>query len=284
MTLPASYSLNFRGQLMDLSKPRIMGILNLTPDSFSDGGQFMTETAAMTQVEAMLTEGADIIDIGGASSRPGAQLLTPTEEIGRIKRVVAQVLNLFPETIISIDTFWSEVAEQMLDMGVHMINDISAGEMDPKMMTVVSRYRVPYAMMHMKGTPQTMQQLAQYDNVVEEVWQFLVGKINEAREAGIIDLVVDPGFGFGKKGPHNYQLLTQLNQFSVLDVPMLVGLSRKSLLYKLFDQKPSEVLDLNGILHFKALENGANILRVHDIAAAVRVQKLFSHIQTYGTL
>lgn len=269
---------------MDLRQPKVMGILNLTPDSFSDGGKFVEHSAALAHVEQMLIEGADIIDVGGASSRPGARLLTPKEELGRIQEVVASILQAFPSAIVSIDTFWSEVAAHMLDIGVHMINDISAGEMDPEILKVVARYQVPYVAMHMKGTPQTMQQEAQYDHVVEEVWQYLVQKINQAREAGINDVVIDPGFGFGKKGTHNYQLLSNLDHFQLLDVPMLVGLSRKSMLYKLFGQQPSEVLDLNGILHFKALEHGANILRVHDVAAAVRVCKLYSHIASHGTL
>jgi dihydropteroate synthase len=256
-----------------------MGILNLTPDSFSDGGRYLELDAALAQTERMLEEGATFIDMGGYSSRPGADHVSEAEELRRLEQVVAQVIQRFPEALVSIDTFRSGVAAAMLDLGAHLINDISAGELDPNMMTTVAKYPAPYIMMHMKGTPQTMQQQARYQDVVEEVWGFLVAKVNEARKAGIRDLIVDPGFGFGKKWKHNYQLLHRLDQLGRLGLPVLVGISRKSMLYRLLDTEPTDVLPQSTALHFKALEQGANILRVHDVKDAVRVCKLYRYYQ-----
>lgn len=273
------YSLNCRGHLLDLSAPQVMGILNLTPDSFSDGGQFNEMDRALLQVEKMLTEGASIIDIGGYSSRPGADDISPEQELKRIEATTVAIMKRFPEAIISIDTFRALVAKRMLEAGVHIINDISAGDLDPEMMRVVADFQVPYIMMHMKGNPRTMQSRARYEDVVEEVWMYFVQKINEARSHGIRDLLIDPGFGFGKKWQHNYQLLKRLNHFQQLQLPVLAGVSRKSMLYKLLGTTPDQVLPHTTALHLKALEQGANILRVHDVKEAVDICKIYTFMR-----
>lgn len=285
------HSLNLRGELLTLEKPLVMGILNVTPDSFSDGGKYLDLSSALLQAEKMLEEGARIIDIGGYSSRPGAIHISVAEEIARIKEVVRAILREFPEAYVSIDTFRGEVAREMLDLGAHIINDISAGQdIDPEpgaisMFEVLREHPdVPYIMMHMQGTPRTMQQNPTYEDIVEEVWHYFIKKINQARDAGIRDLIIDPGFGFGKSILHNYQLLGGLSQLSELGLPMLVGLSRKSMLYKLFDTHPEDVLELASVLHFKALEMGASLLRVHDVRAAARTVELFQYFIKNGII
>lgn len=273
------YSLNCRGRLLDLSEAKVMGILNLTPDSFSDGGQFNDQDRALFQTEKMLQEGASIIDIGGYSSRPGAQDITHEQELERIEATTIAILQRFPEAIISIDTFRSSVAKRMLEIGIHIINDISAGDLDSQMMPTVASFQVPYIMMHMKGNPQTMQSNASYNDVVEEVWAYFVLKIDEARSFGITDLVIDPGFGFGKKWEHNYQLLKRLAHFQQLQLPVLAGVSRKSMLYKLLQTTPDEVLPYATALHLKALEQGAKILRAHDVKEAVDICKIYTFMR-----
>ena len=277
-------SLNCRGKLLTLDRPRIMGILNLTPDSFSDGGQYNKDATALARVEQMLTEGAEIIDIGGYSSRPFAPEVSEQEELDRIYGITQQILTQYPEALISIDTYRPGVAQQMLDLGVHIINDISAGtamgEGQASMMEVVSSYcNAPYIMMHMQGTPRTMQVNPSYENVVEEIWDFFVEKIGLAREAGIKDVVIDPGFGFGKKIEHNYLIWGKLAELMRLELPMLVGVSRKSMMYKLFNTTPDDVVDLTGILHFRSLEAGASLLRVHDVKEARRVVDLYQYLR-----
>jgi dihydropteroate synthase len=256
-----------------------MGILNLTPDSFSDGGRYNSMNQALIQAEKMLSEGAKILDIGGYSSRPGAKDISPEEELNRIESISIAILERFPEAIISIDTFRSAVAKRMLEVGVHMINDISAGDLDPKMMQTVADFQVPYIMMHMKGNPQTMQSNALYEDVVEEVWAYLIAKIDKARSLRIKDLVIDPGFGFGKKWTHNYQLLKRMAHFQQLNLPILAGVSRKSMLYKLLGTTPDQVLPYTTALHLKALEQGANILRVHDVEEAVNICKIYTFMR-----
>lgn len=272
--LPKRLTLNCRGRLLNLNEPLVMGILNLTPDSFSDGGQYNNLEMAVEHAGKMLAEGATILDLGGYSSRPGADDISVDEELSRIREIAVEIMDRFPSAFISIDTFRSEVARQMLDLGVHMINDISAGTLDPEMMSVVAGYDAPYMLMHMRGTPQTMQGMAQYENLTTEVWDHLVQRVQLARKAGITDIVIDPGFGFGKTIDHNYELFRNLDKFNLLGLPLLVGVSRKSMLYRPFGTVPTDTLELSSALHLKALESGANILRVHDVAPAVRILRL----------
>jgi dihydropteroate synthase len=283
LTVPEHITLNCRGRLLVLDRPVVMGILNLTPDSFSDGGQFNTEKQALQRVEDMLKDGATIIDVGGYSSRPGAVDISPEEELGRVQTIVGQILRQFPEAIVSIDTFRASVAGPLLDLGVHIVNDISAGLLDPEMLPLVGRHRVPYVLMHMQGRPQTMQVAPKYGDVVSEVAQFFVERIRAARMARIQDIVLDPGFGFGKTLDHNWELFRNLGQFKVYGLPILIGISRKSMVYRLFDTQAHDVLELTTALHLKALEMGARILRVHDVRPALRAVQLHHYLQ-HGSL
>ncbi|MEL6252050.1 MAG: dihydropteroate synthase [Bacteroidota bacterium] len=280
-----SFSLNCRGRLLDLHRPKIMGILNLTPDSFSDGGSYDSDQAAIDRVGEMLELGASIIDVGGYSSRPFADEVSSEEELDRIYKACEAILKHFPETILSIDTFRTSVAKSLLDLGAHIINDISAANLDPAMMELVAAYAdVPYIMMHMQGEPRTMQKAPQYKDLIPDIQDFFVGKIQAAREAGIKDIVLDPGFGFGKSQEHNYQLLYGFDKFQLFDLPLLCGLSRKSMMYKFFDTHPGDVLEITTALHLKTLELGANIIRVHDIREANRIVQLFSYLQDHGII
>lgn len=267
--------LNCNGQLLSLESPKVMGILNLTPDSFSDGGKYNQEKAALQRVEEMLIQGADIIDIGGYSSRPGSVHVSEAEELERIYHITQQILQYFPKTIVSIDTFRAGIAKKVLDLGVGMINDISGGGFDNNMMQVVASYNVPFIIMHIKDTPQNMQIFPFYENIITEIWGYLREKISFAQVLGIKDIVIDVGFGFGKTLAHNYQLINQLSTFQILDKPILVGISRKSMIYKPLDLKANEVLPYTVALHLKCLENGAKILRVHDVQEAKNIIKLF---------
>ncbi|MEO0471535.1 MAG: dihydropteroate synthase [Bacteroidota bacterium] len=268
-----------------MSTPRLLGILNITPDSFSDGGLFWEKNAALDRVGQMLEEGADIIDIGAYSSRPNAIDISVQEETERLMRVVPSILDQYPDAIISIDTFRAEVAERMLEAGAHLINDISGGELDLAMWPTIARWPdVPYILMHMKGHPQNMQTLAQYDSVIDEVQTYFVQKINAIRQTGIKDVIIDPGFGFGKKISHNYQLLAELERLILLDLPLLVGISRKSMLYKVFNTDPAATIPAASALHFQALQRGAHFLRVHDVAAAKQVVDLFAYMKKHGAV
>lgn len=276
--------------MLPLDRPQIMGILNLTPDSFSDGGKYLAHDAALSHVEQMLEEGADMIDIGGYSSRPYADFVSATEERNRIETIIASILERFPSAILSLDTYRPSVAKPMLDLGVHIINDISAGsgmgeEGEAQMMELIASYEdVPYVCMHMQGNPSTMQDRPDYQDVNEEVWDFFVKKIGHARSLGIKDFILDPGFGFGKTLLHNYQLLANLDRFTLLDVPILVGISRKSMLYKLLQTSPDQVLEAASALHLKCLESGAHILRTHDIKAARHIRQLFTYLGQHGII
>jgi len=290
-TLTPTYSLNCRGRLLSLDKPAVMGILNLTPDSFSDGGKYTLKDAALKQAEVMLEEGAAILDIGGYSSRPGATHISVDEELKRIAETTRAIMDRFPEALISLDTFRGRVAKEMIDLGVHMINDISGGrslygdEQEMPMIEVLkAQPDVPYIMMHMQGNPKNMQDNPTYEDVVEEIWDYFIERINYAKEGGIRDIVLDPGFGFGKSLLHNYQILAGLDQLSELDLPLMVGVSRKSMLYKLFDTDPRDVVELSSILHFKALESGASLLRTHDVKEAVRTVELFQYLMENGII
>lgn len=280
-----SFSLNCRGHLLDLKRPQIMGILNLTPDSFSDGGSYDSDQAAIDRVGEMLELGARIIDVGGYSSRPFADEVSSQGELDRIYKVCESILKHFPDTLLSIDTFRTSVAKPLLDLGAHIINDISAANLDPEMMELVAAYGdVPYIMMHMQGEPRSMQKDPQYKDLIPDIQDFFVEKIRAAREAGIKDLVLDPGFGFGKRQEHNYQLLYELEKFQLFELPLLCGISRKSMMYKFFDTDSGDVLEITTALHLKALELGANIIRVHDIREANRIVQLFSYLQDHGII
>ncbi|MEM9722926.1 MAG: dihydropteroate synthase [Bacteroidota bacterium] len=278
------FSLNCRGRILSLDHPKIMGVLNLTPDSFSDGGKYQGLHAALKHTENMLEAGADIIDIGGYSSRPFADNISAEEELRRIETITEEILHRFPEAFVSIDTFRSFVAQRMLEKGVHIINDISSGNIDENMLETVSNFQAPYIAMHMQGTPQNMQTNPQYKNVGDEVWDFFVEKIREIRAKGIKDIILDPGFGFGKKLLHNYQLLGSLSRFRSFELPILVGISRKSMLYKLLDTTPHETREAAAALHFQALTYGAAIIRVHEVEGARQVVDLFRYMKSNGII
>ncbi len=269
-------TINCLGKLIDLTTPKVMGILNITPNSFYDGGQYVTEKSILNQVEKMLLEGAAFIDLGAYSSKPNAALVSEEEEIERLLPVIKSVLKHFPDTLLSIDTFRSEVAKVSLDLGAAMINDIAAGNLDEKMFETIAKYQVPYVMMHMKGTPQTMTLLTQYDNIVKEMLFYFSEKITTARSFGINDLVVDPGFGFAKTLEQNYEVLQHLELFQNLELPILVGVSRKSMVYKILETNAEDALNGTTVLNTIALTKGANILRVHDVKEAVEAAKLFT--------
>ncbi|MFN0204143.1 MAG: dihydropteroate synthase [Bacteroidia bacterium] len=257
-----------------------MGILNVTPDSFSDGGCYNTVSSALKQVEKMVNEGASIIDIGGYSTRPGAEDIAIEAEINRLYPTVEAILYHFPQIILSIDTFRSKVAKTMLDLGAHIINDISGGSLDEQMYETVAAYQAPYILMHIQGTPQTMQHNPHYTCIFDEIWAYFVEKLQKARLVGVRDIVLDVGFGFGKTLKHNYVLFQKMGDFQHFHLPILTGVSRKSMLYKLVDKKPTEVLPLSSALHLKALEAGTRLLRTHDVKEAVDIIKLYETMKS----
>lgn len=271
-------TINCKGKLIDLSSPKVMGILNLTPDSFYDGGKYRNEKEVLLQVETMLNDGATFIDVGAYSSRPGAQHISEKEELQRSVPIVKKITHYFPEALLSIDTFRSVVAEACIKEGGAIINDISASEMDSEMMTTVARLQVPYIMMHMQGTPQSMQLKPVYNNVTQDVLQYFSEKIAHARSFGINDLIIDPGFGFGKTTQHNFQLLNNLELFKHLNLPILAGLSRKSMIYKTLKTDSHNALNGTTTLNTLALYKGASILRVHDVKEAVECVKLLNNL------
>lgn len=256
-----------------------MGVLNVTPDSFFDGGRFMTETSILEQAGKMLSEGADFIDVGGYSSRPGASDIPPEEEKDRAVKAISLILKNFPGTAISIDTFRSTVAEAAVDAGASMINDIAGGNLDPEMFKTVARLKVPYLLMHMKGNPQTMRNQTGYTDLLKEMLDYFHRKIHLLRQADVKDILVDPGFGFSKTVEQNFQILQCLEKFSILGRPILVGLSRKSMVWKTLGVKPTGALNGTTALHTMALLKGADILRVHDVREAREVIKLFTSLQ-----
>lgn len=267
-------TINCNGNLIDLSTPKIMGIVNITPDSFFDGGNYNTVDLALKQVEKHLSEGASFIDIGGYSSRPNAIHIDTAEELRRVLPVVKEIRIQFPEAVISVDTFRSEVAEKVIENGASLINDISAGEMDAKMLETIASLQVPYIAMHMKGTPQTMQKNPVYRNVVKDLIYYFSKKIDTINTLGINDIVLDVGFGFGKTVEDNFKLLNSLDLFKLFKIPILVGLSRKSMLYKPLEISASQSLNATTVAHTVALQNGANILRVHDVKEALECVKV----------
>ena len=267
--------INVNGHLLDLSVPQVMGILNVTPDSFYAGSRMQTEEAIARRTEQIVAEGASIIDIGAYSSRPNAEDVSPAEEMKRLRAGLEIVRRVQPDAVISVDTFRADVARMCVEeYGVAIINDIAAGEMDKDMFATVARLGVPYIMMHMQGTPQSMQQHPHYDNLLREVFLYFARKVQQLRDLGVKDIVLDPGFGFGKTLEHNYELLAHLEEFRVFGLPLLVGVSRKSMIFRLLGTTPQEALNGTSVLHTLCLAKGADILRVHDVREAVEAVKI----------
>lgn len=258
--------------------PRVMGILNVTPDSFHDGKKYMNPESALRQAKKMLDDGADIIDVGGYSSRPGAADISEEEEASRVMPVIKLILEQYPETILSIDTFRASIAQQAVDSGASMINDISGGGLDVKMFETVAALKVPYVVMHMRGTPQTMSGLTEYKNIIQDITHYFQHKIFALRDLGVKDIILDPGFGFAKSVDHNFELLQGLHHFRMLGVPILAGLSRKSMIWRTLGGNAQEALTGTIALNTLALTQGASILRVHDVREAVECIKLLSHL------
>ncbi|HKJ05984.1 MAG TPA: dihydropteroate synthase [Flavobacteriaceae bacterium] len=271
-------SINCKGNLIDFTTPKVMGILNVTPDSFFDGGKFQNEKSILLHVENMLSEGATFIDVGAYSSRPGAKHISEKEELDRILPIVTLLVKKFPEILLSIDTFRSEIAKQCIEAGACLINDIAAGSMDENMFKTVAKLQVPYILMHMQGTPQNMQANPTYKNVTTEVIYYFSEKLAKLRALGVNDLIIDVGFGFGKTTAHNFELLKNLSFFKSLDVPILAGLSRKSMLYKTLNNTQNEALNATTSANTIALLKGANILRVHDVKEAVEAIKIVNQL------
>jgi dihydropteroate synthase len=272
-------TINCKGQLIDLITPKVMGILNVTPNSFFDGGKYKNGSDMLSQVEKMLEEGATFVDIGAYSSKPNAEFVPEAEELQRIVPIVQLILEHFPETLISIDTFRSEVAKVCIENGAAIINDISAGNLDTKMMETIAKYNVPYIMMHLRGTPQTMQSMTNYENIVKEILFYFSERIAKARSFGINDLIIDPGFGFAKTLEQNYEVLQKLELFEILELPLLAGFSRKSMIYKTLHSTAEEALNGTSVLNTIALTKGAKILRVHDVKEAMECVSLFNKMK-----
>ncbi len=271
-------SLNCKGQLIDLSTPKVMGILNITPDSFYDGGQFKDSKSILLQTEKLISEGATFVDVGAYSSRPGANFVSENEELHRIIPVVELILKHFPKTLISIDSFRANVIRECVNAGAVISNDISAGHLDDQMMKTIGELGIPYIMMHMRGTPQTMQNLTHYDHLVTEIFSYFSERVQLAKQHKIMDVVIDPGFGFAKTLSQNYELLGKLEFFQNLNCPILCGVSRKSMIYKTLNCLPKEALNGTTALNMVALMNGTNILRVHDVKEALECVKLFNQL------
>ncbi|WP_375253422.1 dihydropteroate synthase [Dokdonia donghaensis] len=267
-------TINCNGKLIDLTTPKVMGILNLTPDSFYDGGKYGDIDAAISQVEVMLSDGATFIDVGAYSSRPGATDISVEEEERRLIPVVRQLVTTFPEIVISVDTFRASVAKKAIEAGAAIVNDISAGMLDDDMMAVVGALQVPYIMMHMRGTPQTMKQLTTYDNLLKEVMYYFSERVAVAKSHKINDLVIDPGFGFAKTTAQSFELLNNLDLFKAFEMPVLAGVSRKSMIYKTLDVTADNALNGTTVLNTVAISKGARILRVHDVKEAMEVISL----------
>ena len=273
-TLSSKY-INVNGSLLDLSVPCVMGILNITPDSFYAGSRMQTEAEIAARAQQIVNEGAGIIDIGAYSSRPNAENVSPREEMERLRMGLEILRKTQPGAVISVDTFRADVARMCVEeYGVAIINDIAAGEMDTDMFRTVAELNVPYIMMHMQGTPQNMQQHPHYDNLLKEVFLFFAQKVQQLRDLGMKDIILDPGFGFGKTVEHNYELLAHLEEFRVFELPLLVGVSRKSMIYRLLGNTPQDALNGTTVLDTICLLKGADILRVHDVREAVETVKI----------
>ena len=268
------------GKIVDFSQPKVMGILNLTPDSFFEGSRFQTEKELLLAAEKMLNEGADFLDLGAYSSRPGATDISPEEEEKRLIPSLQQLVKTFPEALISIDTFRSKIAEKAVENGAHLINDISGGNRDPELFETIGRLKVPYILMHMKGTPQNMATQNQYENMIQEICNYFSEKIESLKKAGVSDIILDPGFGFAKNIAQNFELLKHLNSFEFLGLPILVGLSRKSMIWKSLNIPPEQALNGTTVLNTLALQAGASILRVHDVKEAKECIQLSSFLNS----
>lgn len=268
-----STAINIKGSLLDIAQPIVMGILNITPDSFYDGGKH-NKGQHLHQAEKMLSQGATILDIGGMSSRPGAKIIDTTSEKKRVIPVIRDIIQHFPETVLSIDTVYSETVRAAIGEGAGIINDISAGAIDANMYPTVAEFGVPYVLMHMKGTPENMQQQTKYDDVVIEILDFFIREIALLRDAGVKDIIIDLGFGFGKNIAQNYEILRRMNEFKILELPILTGVSRKSMIYKQLNTTPEHALNGTTALQMIALEKGTKILRVHDVKEAMECVQL----------
>ena len=267
-------TLNCKGKLIDLNEPKVMGILNITPDSFYDKSRFSTNNDLLKRTESMLSEGATFIDVGAYSSRPGAEFVSEEEERKRLIPALEIILKEFPEVLLSIDTFRSNIARETIDLGASMINDISGGDMDPEMFDVVVNKQVPYILMHMRGNPQTMSNLNNYDHLIVDIISELQVKVNDLEKRGLNDIIIDPGLGFAKDLLQNYEIVKELNSFKCIDHPLLIGASRKSMIYKLLECEPHNALIGTTVVHTACLLNGASILRVHDVKEAIEAIKI----------
>lgn len=272
-------TLNAGGRLIDLSRPKVMGIINLTPDSFYAGSRRQGIDAAIQQAQTMLNEGADFLDLGAYSSRPGADDISVQDETDRLLPVVEEIVKIFPDAILSIDTFRSQVADAAIKAGAHIINDISGGQADEEMFPAVARLQVPYILMHMKGNPKTMNQLAVYEDVFAEVYDYFAERYYQLRQLGVHDVILDPGFGFAKKPEHGYELMSRLQDFAMLGLPVLAGISRKKMIYGSLGITADEALNGTTALNTIALTKGADILRVHDVKEAVQAVKIWELCQ-----
>lgn len=279
MLFSRNFSLNMGGQLLNLGTPAVMGIINATPDSFFEGSRVPESGHAVEVARKMVAEGAKILDVGAVSTRPGAREISESEEMDRLTPVLEALRQEFPDVYISVDTWRSGVAKTMTDrFGIQMINDVTAGQKDPQMFSTIAQLDLAYVMMHMQGTPETMQEAPLYANVVDDLIQFFGERIFKLKKLGVNDIVVDPGFGFGKNMEQNFQLLREFDAFTILELPIMAGLSRKSMIYKTLESKPSEALTGTTAAHMAALLGGASILRVHDVKEAVETIKIFDKI------
>lgn len=277
-------SVNIGGKLLQLDTPIVMGIVNITPDSFYSGSRKETLNDAIKQAEQILEDGGTIIDIGGQSTAPTSSMLDASEELKRISPIIREIRKTFPNAILSIDTFYSEVAKAAVEeFGVNIINDISGGQIDEKMLETVAKLNVPYILMHMRGTPQTMQQLTNYNNLLKDIFYYFSQKVSQLNQLGANDIIIDPGFGFSKTVEQNYKLMANLKYFDIFELPLMVGISRKTMIYKLLDTTPSESLNGTTALNTFALNSGANILRVHDVKQAVECIKIYDKILNSDT-
>jgi dihydropteroate synthase len=273
--------INVRGQLMDLRVPRVMGVINITPDSFYDGSRYSDTGSIVSAARRMIDEGADIIDVGGYSSRPGAKNISAEEEKARVLGAIRLISSEMPEAVISVDTFRSEIAREAIsECGADIINDISGGEADPGMFQLVAELQVPYVIMHMQGTPSDMQKNPVYEDVVADILKWFGMKLVKLQSMGVRDIIIDPGFGFGKTTEHNFEILRRLDDFRITGMPLLAGLSRKSMIWKTLGITPAEALNGTSVLNMTALMNGADILRVHDVKEAVQAVRLFQKLKS----
>ena len=271
-------TISLREKLMDFSVPKIMGILNITPDSFYDGGRYNSKDKIQKQIEKMIISGADIIDVGGYSSRPGAKDISIEDELNRVIPAIEIIKQKFPKTIISIDTFRSRVASEAIISGADIVNDISGGNLDSKMFETVSKHKVPYILMHMRGNPENMMSKTNYENLTKDICKYFSQRIDKAKSCGINDIIIDPGFGFSKTTQQNYELLNNLEFFKEFQIPIIIGVSRKSMIYKTLNTTPEKALNGSSVLHTIGLMKGANILRTHDVKEAVECVKIVSQL------